>query len=421
MNRTRVVAAALAAAVLLTVGPPAFAGIAVVDGRVNAGFDLYQLDFVLTPSATSDDPPRGLGFDPDFEPTGFFEDFEVVGVPLGAFDFGQGPEDVGLASAIVRRLQDGVSIGLEPTFVSVELVALSLRTVSPIDIGDGVFEDLYVSLDPSAPSIGSYEFRFFGQTGETLIGDMSATFNVNYQLRVGSPEGTLFDSGSVALQSSFGLVPFSHFPEGLSPFNAPDKLVSGVNFLLGEGQDADFFQLGAPLVLQNVTDGESDFRFTELAWEHANSNDPGDSPGNPILPDEIVGATFVFNDAPQQGWFDPPLATGYVYETDGLSNFVSVFLPTFGLVPDADGQFVISSVLGDVTVFAGQFFTFDTPVDRFVIQGIDPAVDGGDPLAFPAFLVFDSFSNSFTQTPIPEPAAASLALLGSAAAFGRRG
>lgn len=101
-------------------------------------------------------------------------------------------------------------------------------------------------------------------------------------------------------------------------------------------------------------------------------------------------------------WFDPAPASGYLYQTDGASNFVQVGLP-LGLEPTGDGQYQIISALGSVTVSEGTFYSFTAPVDSFSILDIDPPVDGDDPLAFPVFLQFDANRVSFTITPIPEP------------------
>lgn len=397
-------------AVLLAASPTA-AGVSAAQ-MVAAGYDLYQLDFPFFPAALGTESGGSDGgiFIPD-GPIGYFDDVDVVSNPLGMFDFGSGPVDVGSADFIVRRDAPALSDGTSgPVTVPIELVALSLRSVEPVYLPDESEEFLYFELDPSAPSTGQYDFYFAEFGDEIYIGDMSAGFTLNYRSRIGSPDGPVHETGSVFLGTDFGFgsVAFSHYPEGLTPFNEPDHAIDGVNiFLNGFDQESDFFQLGLPMTLQNFDDGGGeDFQFFELAFEHANSADPGVSPDNPVLPDDIVGGSFRFNDAPQEGWFDPPATSGFHYETDGASNFVSMYLPDYFLVPDADGEYVVSSVHGDVTVFAGNFYTFPAPVTEFTITGIDPTVDGGDPLAFPLYLTFDEFMNTFTQTPtaIPEPA-----------------
>lgn len=420
MTRT-LASATLVLAVFLSSAPQASAGLDEAEGTINAGYDLYQLAFPFFPeTAAATDSLVVVPIDP-FAPIGVFDEFDVVSNPLGTFDFGDGmgAVDVGLADMIVRRDGDAISEFGSAT-VPIEIVALSLRSVEPVDVGGDDPEFLYVGLDsdPNNASTGEYEFFFFGPPDSQFVGDYGATFNLNYETRIGAADGPVFETGSVQMQTGgFGSTPFTHFPTGVSPFNAPDKLVDGVNFFLnGQNQEGDLFQSFSPLVVENV----DDLSFFELAFEHANSDDPGDTAGNPVLPDEVDGTTFIFNDAPGSGWFDPPAASGYVYEMTSDTNFVSVFLPTFDLVPDADGEFIVSSIHGDVTVFAGTSYMFPTPVDQFVITGIDPTVDGSDPLAFPVFLTFDGFSNSFTQTPIPEPTAAALSVLGLAVWGARR-
>lgn len=402
---------------LCTAGLLLICSSASAQSEVAAGYDLYQLEFPFFPAldAPVDIPLANGELFPEpgrGEPIGFFDQFDVVSNPLGVFDFGSGLVDVGAADTIVRRDAAAIDPGDgSGVVVPIEIVALSLRSVQPVEVGGGQSDFLYVSLNPELPSIGQYEFFFSGLPGDFSVGDMSAEVTLNFQTRVGSPDGLVLDTGSVVLGTDFGFgsVPFSNFPEGLGPFNEPDKLIDGVNFLLnGNSQDSDFFQLGIPLVLQNF----DDFNFYELAFEHANADEPGDSAENPFLPDDQDGLSFIFNDVPQEGWFDPPATNAYLYETDGNSNFVSVFTPGFALVPDADGQYLISSVHGDVTVFAGTGYTFPSPVESFIISGIDPSVDGGDPLAFPTFLSFDELSNTFTQTPVPEPASVVLCLIG---------
>ena len=136
----------------------------------------------------------------------------------------------------------------------------------------------------------------------------------------------------------------------------------------------------------------------------------GQSAATAIQPTQVIpqpeDGAWVFEDVTGTGrWFDPPLTNGYEYKvTDSLSNFVSVELPT--TIGDADNQFVIEDAINSaVLVNGGDMYTFATPVDLFTVTGINPLVDGDDPLAFPTFLAFDQLTVSFTQTPvsIPEP------------------
>ncbi len=60
-------------------------------------------------------------------------------------------------------------------------------------------------------------------------------------------------------------------------------------------------------------------------------------------------------------------------------------------------------------------------VSSFTISGIEPLVDAEDPLAFPIALAFNTPTASFTMTAVvPEPGAASLALVGAGAMLRRR-
>jgi len=135
---------------------------------------------------------------------------------------------------------------------------------------------------------------------------------------------------------------------------------------------------------------------------------PGEFESDPILPGAILpDGSLSFTDQPGDGrWFDPPAALGYLYETDGATNFTELMLP--GSVPDADGFYTVSDAInGTVVLAAGDSYVFPTPVSQFTVTGIDPNVDGGNPAAFPTFLAFDGFSNNFAMSPlsaaIPEP------------------
>lgn len=382
---------------------------------VVAGFDLYQLagDRIFPDLENEIDPG----------PIAIFDGIAYVTNPLGTFDFGNGngAVDVGLADTIVERLGDVTSDPLTEPTVDIEIVALSLRSLDPVDFGGPSPEFTYITLDPTMTSTGSYEFLFAADGPDDVQrGFMFASADVHYQIRRGSPEGQVLRSNAVQLDS-FGGVPWTHFPFGGDDLSPPDKTIDGVNFFLeGDSQGGDFFQLGDPLALEGLDLNTE--TFVSVAFEHANESSPGDTPMNPLLPDGSDGATFQFENAPQRGWFDPPAASGYLYETDDASNFVGVGLPPLSAVADADGLYEVLDLDngGSTTVAAGGFYFFPTPTTAFRVSGIDPTVDGGDPLAFPTFLTFDQLSNNFTQAPIPEPAAFILALFWGVGLAARR-
>ena len=146
------------------------------------------------------------------------------------------------------------------------------------------------------------------------------------------------------------------------------------------------------------------------SWLVKGSVPTGNTQGNPFLP--AGGAPFQFGSASGAGfWFDPVGATAYDYQTDGLSSFTMVGVPT-GL-GDSDGMYTIEDATNGVVVVAeGAFHMFPTPVMSFTIRGIDPALDPTDPTAFPTFLQFDQTMVSFSMNPVPEPGTAVLLALG---------
>jgi hypothetical protein len=156
---------------------------------------------------------------------------------------------------------------------------------------------------------------------------------------------------------------------------------------------------------------------------------PGDRQDNPILPDNAdkpEGDTspwrFTENPSDPNGpwneradggaWFDPPSADGFYYEGIGTTEFSGFGAPTIG---DADMMFKITPEIGLPFFLAeGAFTTFGGISQKyFTVGGILPVVDGGDPLAFPAFLSFTGGSPyAFIMVPLPEPSSVVLAMVG---------
>jgi len=117
---------------------------------------------------------------------------------------------------------------------------------------------------------------------------------------------------------------------------------------------------------------------TVVGMDNLNFEPATGTQGNPILPGSGGGGNpFGFESVPGNGnWFDPVLAEGYVYETDGNSNFVSVQLPT-GL-PDTDGLYTVwDSVHGSIILPPGSTHDFLSPVEAFTVSGIGPRWAGG--------------------------------------------
>jgi hypothetical protein len=164
--------------------------------------------------------------------------------------------------------------------------------------------------------------------------------------------------------------------------------------------------------------GESTYDVTVTLF----NSGTGASQLDPILPDSGGGGQpFNFIVLPGGGrWFDPPATYGFEYAVTIGAPFTVVGLP-IGIEPGGDGLYTISGDFGSVIVAEGTTHIFASPVTSFTITGIDAAVDGENPTAFPAYLAFlnDGFSN-FSMTPllqaeaVPEPSTLILAALGLA-------
>jgi hypothetical protein len=106
-------------------------------------------------------------------------DFE--GAPLGCYDFGDGCVDVGLTDTIVKRIELADLSGGSDT-INIDLVALSLVSVAPIDLGFGAgFENLRITLNTNSPSLQSTMTIF--DTGEGQPhGTFDSVLNFSYDV-----------------------------------------------------------------------------------------------------------------------------------------------------------------------------------------------------------------------------------------------
>jgi hypothetical protein len=198
---------------------------ALADPVVEPGYDLFETE---SPGTTL------LGI-------------ELESVSLGLYDFGGGPQPVGNSDTIIEREQkaepgkDAVPGGSskfttppEPDvgLIAIELVALQLRSVDPVDLGAGL-DFYYITLQESTPSLGEMAITFDDPDGGTF----DSSFAVFYDLRIGALDGPIVSSSSFDMTSSDN--PWDRTP----PPGAPQ--IPGVNTLLnGLDQAADFWPIG---------------------------------------------------------------------------------------------------------------------------------------------------------------------------------
>jgi len=227
---------------------------------------LGSLGFSQTASALNGGADIAEGFDL-FEtrtPTDFAgELFE--GVPLGSFDFGGGPVDTGSTDTIVQRLGPGGVPGFpETATIDIELVALSLRSIEPIDLGCGV-DDYFIGLG-SSPSLGAIFPTFNDPNGGTF----DIVLTIFFDLRTGAPDGPVC-AGDVLILQAEG-VPWNR----TSP---PDAvLIDGVNHLLsGVDNTQDFW----PSPFTSQTPPESFVSAQHTVAPALEIPPPPPSPGNP--------------------------------------------------------------------------------------------------------------------------------------------
>jgi len=195
---------AITLAVVSLIGMPAHAAFI-----VGAGYDL-----LYTLNAT-------------YEFGGSIGPVDFVGVPLNTYDFGAGPVPVGATDTILHRTEQASVGGAGQTdTIQIELIALSLRSVDPVDIGAGP-ELLNVVLLGDLGSTMSIEFD--DMAGGTFGSDLN--FQILFQ---GATSGSQTASQTVNMGqtgSQWGRVPeFANF------------LIDGINFNLDdEGGAHDFF------------------------------------------------------------------------------------------------------------------------------------------------------------------------------------
>lgn len=158
------------------------------------------------------------------------------GDPLGSFNFGGsiGLQSLGNADTIVQRLAPAT--GPSET-IPIELVALQLVSVNPINLGAGMaFHWITLQSARGGPGSPGHMTVNFGAEGAPH-GTFDSFFDVFFDIHVGAPNGPIVLSNNLRLTSSG--TPWQH--DGTGSFRIPV-----VNYLLkGDGTiNRDFFPVG---------------------------------------------------------------------------------------------------------------------------------------------------------------------------------
>ena len=182
----------------------------------------------------------------------------MTGVPLGIVPLGGSRVDAGQANMIVQRLGEATNPG-RGTYqdtIPIELVALQLRSVEPMDLeplGGAGTDYLFLTLqgdrvllgpDLASPSTGQMTVDFAMRTFDSSL-------DVFFDVRAGSPDGEILFSGNDTLVAMD--VPWSvDLPEGWSAIpGLDDAFFAGVigGSLVGFDQAGQFLQLRTTTVL----------------------------------------------------------------------------------------------------------------------------------------------------------------------------
>ena len=177
-----------------------------------------------------------------------FAGVDFRGVPLGSFDFGGtiGLQAVGATDTIVQRLDSASAAPGGSSAIPIQLVALQLMSVMPVDFGLGL-DSYFITLQSvrgGPDSTGRMTINFADPTPgpppppQPVAGTFSSFFDVFFDIRKGALDGPIALSDHLVLTNDGAL--WSHYPADGS------LLIPGVNDLLnGDDHSNDFFPIQA--------------------------------------------------------------------------------------------------------------------------------------------------------------------------------
>ena len=203
-----------AALVALSVALP---GVSKAAQIVHAGFDLFMTE-----------PPASFPF--TGVPNPQTVDFE--GDPLGCFDFGAGCVNTEQTDTIVERLQTTIDFTGSSDTIDIEIVALSLVSINPVDVFGNGSEDLFITLNTSSPSTQSTMTIFDG--GGVLGSEGTFNSELNFSFDVTGSIGGFYTTIEQTFNSAGTSWRHDH--------EASELTIDGVNHNLnGTDLAQDFF------------------------------------------------------------------------------------------------------------------------------------------------------------------------------------
>jgi PEP-CTERM motif len=183
--------------------------------QVAQGWDLFETD----PTGTTF---PGLG--------------NLMGVPLGSFNFGTAPDGTvvgnqltGPTDTIIKRLQTAtaptMTAGASAT-INIQMLALQLQTVSPVNFMGLGLNNYFITLDPNAASTGTMTITW---NASGLGGTLSSSINVDFDIRIGSLNGTVVNPGGTTLTLTSSGTAWSDLPPaGALQIRDVNRFLSGV-------------------------------------------------------------------------------------------------------------------------------------------------------------------------------------------------
>ena len=149
-----------------------------------------------------------------------FDGLPWQGVPLGTFDFGSGPVNVGNTDTIIQRL--GTPVTAPGGTIGLTVDALQLQTVNAVSLGGGPVGYYFLTLNTSVPNQNSGQLTIDSFPTAGSPGTFNDYFTVYFDIRYGSLTGPIVaPDQNLTLNASGGWLPALPIPSTPLPHVYP--------------------------------------------------------------------------------------------------------------------------------------------------------------------------------------------------------